>query len=99
MASARGVFTADGGVLESRESGVSLRVPPGAIAPGIRQEIYFKVCQDEQSHLPPLDADRGMSGVDIIIMIRALLYTRVVRYRTHSRVRLRYFLAFVRCTE
>ena len=59
VATARGVFTHEGGVLESHETGVSLRVPPGAIPQGVQQEIYFKVCRANEAHLPPLDADRG----------------------------------------
>lgn len=59
VATARGIFTHEGGVLESQETGVSLRVPPGAIPHGVQQEIYFNVCRANEAHLPPLDADRG----------------------------------------
>jgi len=39
-------------------SGVSIVIPPGAIPDGVRQEIYFKVCQDN-SIMPPLDKEKG----------------------------------------
>lgn len=58
MATARGVFDSNGGVLESKETGVSIIIPKGAIEEGIQQEIYFKVCQDNNI-LPPLDEDKG----------------------------------------
>ena len=58
VATARGVFDSNGGVLESQETGVSIVIPKGAIEQGIQQEIYFKVCQDN-SILPPLDEEKG----------------------------------------
>ncbi|XP_015112181.1 tight junction protein ZO-1 isoform X1 [Diachasma alloeum] len=39
---ARGLFDSEGGVLEG-PGGVSLTIPPGALAPNTRQEIYFAV--------------------------------------------------------
>ena len=45
-------------MLESKETGVSIVIPKGAIKLGVQQEIYFKVCQDN-SILPPLDEDKG----------------------------------------
>ena len=33
-------------ILTSEETGVSLVIPPGALAEGVEQEIYFKVCRD-----------------------------------------------------
>lgn len=39
---ARGVFDKDGGVLEG-PGGVTLTIPPGAIAPNTRQDVYFAV--------------------------------------------------------
>lgn len=59
VATARGNFTSKGGVLESPETGVSIVIPEGAIPPGVEQEIYFKVCKDNNI-MPPLDADKGM---------------------------------------
>ena len=58
VATARGKFTSQGGVLSSPESGVSIVIPEGAIPDGVEQEIYFKVCKDN-NFMPPLDSDRG----------------------------------------
>ena len=58
VATARGVFDSNGGVLESKETGVSIIIPKGAIPEAVQQEIYFKVCQDN-SILPPLDKEKG----------------------------------------
>lgn len=58
VATARGKFTSQGGVLSSPESGVSIVIPEGAIPKGVEQEIYFKVCKDN-NFMPPLDSDRG----------------------------------------
>lgn len=60
VATARGVFNSNGGVLSSIETGVSIIIPQGAIPEGIEQEIYFKVCRDN-SILPPLDKEKGKS--------------------------------------
>lgn len=60
VATARGVFNSNGGVLSSIETGVSIIIPQGAIPEGIEQEIYFKVCRDN-SILPPLDKEKGNS--------------------------------------
>jgi tight junction protein 1 len=49
VATARGVFDYNGGVLSSLETGVSLVIPEGAIPYGTQQEIYFKVCHDENA--------------------------------------------------
>ncbi|KAL0269988.1 UNVERIFIED_CONTAM: hypothetical protein PYX00_007550 [Menopon gallinae] len=68
VATAKGVFTHEGGILESHETGVSLRVPPGAIPHGVQQEIYFKVCKANEAHLPPLDADRGETLLSPLVM-------------------------------
>lgn len=59
VATARGIFNSNGGVLSSIETGVSIIIPQGAIPEGIEQEIYFKVCRDN-SILPPLDKEKGM---------------------------------------
>lgn len=61
IATARGVFDHKGGTLTSEETGVSIIIPPGAITKGTKQEIYFKVCQDN-SLVPPLDQNRGQLG-------------------------------------
>ncbi|TRY83427.1 hypothetical protein DNTS_030895 [Danionella cerebrum] len=58
VATARGVFNSNGGVLSSIETGVSIIIPQGAIPDGVEQEIYFKVCRDN-SILPPLDKEKG----------------------------------------
>lgn len=63
VATARGKFTSQGGVLSSPESGVSIVIPEGAIPQGVEQEIYFKVCKDN-NFMPPLDSDRGKSVSD-----------------------------------
>lgn len=62
VATARGKFTSQGGVLSSPESGVSIVIPEGAIPPGVEQEIYFKVCKDN-NFMPPLDSDRGKENI------------------------------------
>lgn len=59
VATARGIFDSNGGVLSSVETGVSIIVPKGAISEGVEQEIYFKVCRDN-SILPPLDKEKGL---------------------------------------
>lgn len=66
VATARGVFNSNGGVLSSIETGVSIIIPQGAIPEGIEQEIYFKVCRDN-SILPPLDKEKGKSCLCILI--------------------------------
>lgn len=58
VATARGIFNGNGGVLSSIETGVSIIIPQGAIPEGVEQEIYFKVCRDN-SILPPLDKEKG----------------------------------------
>lgn len=57
LATARGVFGAEGGSLVSSETGVSILVPPGAIEEGHQQEIFFNVCHDAMA--PPLDKEKG----------------------------------------
>lgn len=61
VATARGIFNSNGGVLSSIETGVSIIIPQGAIPDGVEQEIYFKVCRDN-SILPPLDKEKGNSS-------------------------------------
>ena len=62
VATARGIFNCNGGVLSSIETGVSIIIPQGAIPEGVEQEIYFKVCRDN-SILPPLDKEKGGSSL------------------------------------
>ncbi|XP_063053124.1 tight junction protein ZO-1 isoform X3 [Engraulis encrasicolus] len=67
VATARGIFNGNGGVLSSIETGVSIIIPQGAIADGIEQEIYFKVCRDN-SILPPLDKEKGETLLSPLVM-------------------------------
>lgn len=72
VATARGVFTSKGGVLESPETGVSIVIPAGAIDENIDQEIYFKVCRDN-TILPPLDREKGRLAMITIYYYLLLL--------------------------
>ncbi|XP_055789129.1 tight junction protein ZO-1-like isoform X5 [Salvelinus fontinalis] len=67
VATARGVFNCNGGVLSSIETGVSIIIPQGAIPDSIEQEIYFKVCRDN-SILPPLDKEKGETLLSPLVM-------------------------------
>ncbi|XP_068594898.1 tight junction protein ZO-1 [Brachionichthys hirsutus] len=67
VATARGIFNANGGVLSSIETGVSIIIPQGAIPEGVEQEIYFKVCRDN-SILPPLDKEKGETLLSPLVM-------------------------------
>ncbi|XP_075064197.1 tight junction protein 1 isoform X5 [Mixophyes fleayi] len=67
VATARGIFNSNGGVLSSIETGVSIIIPQGAIPDGIEQEIYFKVCRDN-SILPPLDKEKGETLLSPLVM-------------------------------
>ncbi|XP_031573383.1 tight junction protein ZO-1-like isoform X3 [Actinia tenebrosa] len=67
VATARGTFTSKGGILSSPESGVSIHIPEGAIPYGIEQEIYFKVCKDNNI-MPPLDTDKGETLLSPLVM-------------------------------
>ncbi|KAL6113020.1 tjp1 [Pungitius sinensis] len=67
VATARGVFNSNGGVLSSIETGVSIIIPQGAIPDGVEQEIYFKVCRDN-SILPPLDKEKGETLLSPLVM-------------------------------
>ncbi|XP_063045778.1 tight junction protein ZO-1-like [Engraulis encrasicolus] len=67
VATARGIFNGNGGVLSSIETGVSIIIPQGAIPDGIEQEIYFKVCRDN-SILPPLDKEKGETLLSPLVM-------------------------------
>ncbi|KAJ8311679.1 hypothetical protein KUTeg_011034 [Tegillarca granosa] len=67
VATARGVFDHNGGVLESKETGVSIVIPEGALPEGVQQEIYFKVCRDNNI-LPPLDREKGETLLSPLVM-------------------------------
>ncbi|XP_059386085.1 tight junction protein ZO-1 isoform X11 [Carassius carassius] len=67
VATARGIFNSNGGVLSSIETGVSIIIPQGAIPDGVEQEIYFKVCRDN-SILPPLDKEKGETLLSPLVM-------------------------------
>ncbi|XP_028811883.1 tight junction protein ZO-1 isoform X6 [Denticeps clupeoides] len=67
VATARGVFNSNGGVLSSIETGVSIIIPQGAIPDDVEQEIYFKVCRDN-SILPPLDKEKGETLLSPLVM-------------------------------
>ncbi|CAC5411802.1 TJP1 [Mytilus coruscus] len=67
VATARGSFDHQGGVLESPETGVSIVIPAGAIPEGVQQEIYFKVCRDNNI-LPPLDKEKGETLLSPLVM-------------------------------
>uniref|UniRef100_A0A8K9X9U8 Tight junction protein 1b n=1 Tax=Oncorhynchus mykiss TaxID=8022 RepID=A0A8K9X9U8_ONCMY len=67
VATARGIFNCNGGVLSSIETGVSIIIPQGAIPDSIEQEIYFKVCRDN-SILPPLDKEKGETLLSPLVM-------------------------------
>uniref|UniRef100_A0A7N6BIM5 Zona occludens protein 1 n=1 Tax=Anabas testudineus TaxID=64144 RepID=A0A7N6BIM5_ANATE len=67
VATARGIFNCNGGVLSSIETGVSIIIPQGAIPESVEQEIYFKVCRDN-SILPPLDKEKGETLLSPLVM-------------------------------
>ncbi|GFX29519.1 tight junction protein ZO-1 [Trichonephila clavipes] len=67
IASASGVFGFEGGALASKETGVTVIIPPGAISEGEQHEIYFKVCQDA-TMLPPLDKEKGETFLSPLVM-------------------------------
>ncbi|XP_042227787.1 tight junction protein ZO-1-like isoform X9 [Homarus americanus] len=82
IATARGVFDHKGGTLTSEETGVSIVIPPGAITKGTKQEVYFKVCQDN-SLVPPLDQNRGETLLSPLVMCgpHGLQFARPVELR------------------
>lgn len=58
----RGTFDAAGGTLSDTVWNVSISIPPGAIAAGVQQEIYFTVTDPRMSQVvggPPLDMENG----------------------------------------
>ncbi|XP_063232156.1 LOW QUALITY PROTEIN: tight junction protein ZO-1 [Bacillus rossius redtenbacheri] len=68
VATARGVFTHEGGTLSSPDTGVAIVIPPGALPPGTSQEIYFKVCHGNKM-LPPFDDDdKGETLMSPLVM-------------------------------
>ncbi|ESN99494.1 hypothetical protein HELRODRAFT_176655 [Helobdella robusta] len=67
IAQARGVFNCNGGILDSKETGVKLVIPKGALPPGVDQEIFFKVCRDERK-MPPLDKEKGETLLSPLVM-------------------------------
>ncbi|XP_059173109.1 tight junction protein ZO-1-like isoform X2 [Physella acuta] len=67
IATAKGIFTSKGGLLESKETGVSILIPEGAIEENKDQEIYFKVCRDN-SLLPPLETEKGETLLSPLVM-------------------------------
>nr|QRF78316.1 ZO1 [Euperipatoides kanangrensis] len=67
VATAKGIFDHNGGTLTSEETGVSIVIPKGAIGEGVKQQIYFKVCQDN-SILPPLDKEKGETLLSPLVM-------------------------------
>lgn len=61
----RGFFDSQGGTLADKLWHVSLQIPPGAIPPGVRQEIYFTVSDPRMGQAvggPPLDMENGWSN-------------------------------------
>lgn len=71
LATARGVFGAEGGSLVSSETGVSILVPPGAIEEGHQQEIFFNVCHDAMA--PPLDREKGKNFPTLINLLMFIM--------------------------
>ncbi|WAR29516.1 ZO2-like protein, partial [Mya arenaria] len=69
VATARGLFNNQGGVLESPETGVSIVIPSGALNGDQEQEIYFKVCRDN-TILPPLDREKGETLLSPLVIVK-----------------------------
>ncbi|XP_062525414.1 tight junction protein ZO-1 isoform X6 [Bombyx mori] len=81
-----GIFDSEGGVLEDRQWGVSLVIPPKAIAPGIKQKIYFTVSDPRLSQRvggPPIDMDNGEAMLSPLVMCgpQGLVFLRPVTLR------------------
>ncbi|XP_062555755.1 tight junction protein ZO-1 isoform X3 [Armigeres subalbatus] len=67
----KGIFDATGGTLADPIWNVSLQIPPGAIAPGVKQEIYFTVTDPRLSESvggPPLDMENGETMLSPLVM-------------------------------
>ncbi|XP_073959368.1 uncharacterized protein isoform X4 [Choristoneura fumiferana] len=81
-----GIFDSEGGILEDRQWGVSLIIPPKAIAPGIKQKIYFTVSDPRLSQRvggPPIDMDNGEAMLSPLVMCgpQGLVFLRPVTLR------------------
>ncbi|XP_026332082.1 tight junction protein ZO-1 isoform X3 [Hyposmocoma kahamanoa] len=81
-----GIFDSEGGVLEDRQWGVSLIIPPKAIAPGIKQKIYFTVSDPRLSQRvggPPIDMDNGEAMLSPLVMCgpQGLVFLKPVTLR------------------
>nr|XP_032522692.1 tight junction protein ZO-1-like [Danaus plexippus plexippus] len=81
-----GIFDSEGGVLEDRHWGVSLIIPPKAIAPGIKQKIYFTVSDPRLSQRvggPPIDLDNGEAMLSPLVMCgpQGLVFLKPVTLR------------------
>ncbi|XP_038207182.1 tight junction protein ZO-1-like [Zerene cesonia] len=81
-----GIFDSEGGILEDRHWGVSLIIPPKAIAPGIKQKIYFTVSDPRLSQRvggPPIDMDNGEAMLSPLVMCgpQGLVFLRPVTLR------------------
>uniref|UniRef100_A0A182VS10 Tight junction protein ZO-1 n=1 Tax=Anopheles minimus TaxID=112268 RepID=A0A182VS10_9DIPT len=67
----RGMFDTAGGSLADPIWNVSLQIPPGAIPPGVQQEIYFTVTDPRLSESvggPPLDMENGETMLSPLVM-------------------------------
>ncbi|XP_052836943.1 tight junction protein ZO-1 isoform X2 [Drosophila gunungcola] len=67
----RGFFDSNGGTLADKLWHVSLQIPPGAIPPGVRQEIYFTVSDPRMGQAvggPPLDMENGETMLSPLVM-------------------------------
>lgn len=63
QSTSRGTFDENGGTLCDNVWNVSINIPPGAIRPGVKQEIYFTVTDPRLSQAvggPPLDMENGL---------------------------------------
>ncbi|XP_055377734.1 tight junction protein ZO-1-like isoform X2 [Condylostylus longicornis] len=66
-----GVFDENGGTLCDNVWNVSLIIPSGAIAPGVKQEVYFTVTDPRMSQTvggPPLDMENGETMLSPLVM-------------------------------
>ncbi|XP_030373861.1 uncharacterized protein LOC115623597 isoform X3 [Scaptodrosophila lebanonensis] len=68
----RGIFDSKGGTLADKVwPQVWLEIPPGAIPPGVRQEIYFTVSDPRLGQAeggPPLDMENGETMLSPLVM-------------------------------
>lgn len=53
-------------------------IPEGAIPEGAEQEIYFKVCKDN-NFMPPLDADKGKFLHRAIVLGFKVTVTKLIK--------------------